>query len=349
MLLFLQFFHPLIFVPILFVVLFSIYQRYKFNLAFYGWPLVIVWVNFGIRIWISRFDAYESSKLNVDGVFKKAELFRNFFNGGANVIVILVAVLALLLLVFAVWRRLYLVAFVLLTAGTIYLAQLLAPNVPSIAQVTSFSGSDYLIFWIVFFFVMLTLIANGRIYMGALLASFTAVYLFLICVATPHADKFYLENMMLPLGIFVLLPFANIIVSGFFPSQKIATGLLVAIIAIRLAFIFDTHKIYARRLEWYYHKFEVMDRTKQQRLMVQENSAIKDTLIMTWATSYESVILSSVEGPEHTKSIIVDNDLSNYRGNLEHNNLLSVKFGGYTTDQLPYNYFSLRDGVYVIM
>jgi hypothetical protein len=153
--------------------------------------------------------------------------------------------------------------------------------------------------------------------------------------------------MMLPVGIFVLLPFVQI-VTGNVNFQKAGPVLILGIITIRLVFIFNTHQVYTNRLNWYQGKFDEMDRLHTQRLMLKDKDIPIDTLVMTWASGYESLILSSVNGPQYTKSIVIDNDLKPYEPYLKTDTLTLAKWGVWGAKDLPKNYFLMRRGYYIM-
>jgi hypothetical protein len=80
--------------------------------------------------------------------------------------------------------------------------------------------------------------------------------------------------------------------------------------------------------------------------MLTDKSIPMDTLVMTWASGYESLILSSIEGPAFSKSIVIDNDLTSYQPYLQADTLTLAKWAVWTAKDLPQNYFLMRPGYY---
>ena len=357
LIMFIQSFHPLIFFHIFYVLIFSVYKHYKLDLGFYKWPVAIAVTDFGLRIWVSRFDQYESAKLDLTGVIKAhADSIAGFVSNGKLMLIAHVPYLTVVILVtiLVLWyarkrRTLGPILALLFGAGILllyFIAKQLSGLLPSVAKELHFAKSDYLIYWLIFLFTIFVLGLRRRFWELSMLVLFTMGYLMLICVAGSSADKFYLENMMLPLGIFVLLPFVHILADGYFKFPRQAQITVLAIVSIRLAFIFNTHTPYTSRLFWYGQRFAEMDRAHTQRLMLTEKSVPMDTLVMSWASGYESLILSSLDGPEHSKSIVIDKDLAGYQPYLNSDSLTLAKWGVWSPKDLPGNYFLMRPGRY---
>lgn len=357
LILFIQSFHPLLFFPILYVLLFSVYKQYKFDLSRYVWPVGISITGFAIRIWISRFDQYESSKLNLTDMMRQLwpslhQFIRNIEKDiSSNAIYVFVALLFTSAVVIYFWKRQKpgpIIAMVL--AGIFLIAYLtakkLAMLLPSVAMELHFAGSDYLIYWLVLGVTLVFLGLKKRFVPLALLVLFTFGYFLMICIEGHSADKFYLENMMLPAGIFVLLPFVWLLVNIPFRYRGLFIPLLLGIIVTRLVFVFNSHSLYTSRLDWYQQRFIEMDKTGNQRLMLTDKNISMDTLVMTWASGYESLILSSIDGPTHSKSIVIDNDLTQYKPFLAADTLTLAKWGVWSAKDLPQRYFLMRPGHY---
>lgn len=350
-LLFIQSFHPLMVFPILYLLLYLLYQQHRFNWSFYKWPVAIVAINFCLRIWASKFNSYEGPKLDMVTKLQhhRSHLQQLFHFDGVTGACAFVLFGGLLLIAFAIKKRLYLLGYMLLiaalVAGVYGLVHWL--HVPSIFQVLRFSATDYLVYWIVILFTVIVLAGGRKFYLLALLSLFTMGYLLLICLMNRSADKFYLENLMLPLGIFILLPFVQLLTNELYNFRKSVFPLLLVVICARLLFIFNAHAVYTNRLKWYRNKFEEMDKIHTQRLMLTEKNVPMDTLVMSWASGYESVLLSSINGPQYTKSIVIDKDLSDYEPYLKADTLLLAKWMILDDKELPSNYFIMRPGNYL--
>ena len=358
LLLFLQLFHPLMFAPILYLILFLLYKEYGFKWHHYIWPLTMIFSNFIFRIWISRFNGYEHERLDLLGRLDRHRLFLEQFildrlTISFNTTILTIGCLGGLFLVFIIAMRRYRSAIgpmLLLACFFVFvvIGRQLALFVPSVVTAFNHITSDYLVYCLVLLFTIGALIANRKLYLVSLLSVFTMTYIMLVCIANRSAQKFYLENLLLPIGIFVILPFVSILFNEFKEKTRLVLFILTVIISIRMVFIYDAHSPFTQRLTWYESKFNEMERDGVQRLMLTEKQVPMDTLIITWASGYESVILSSMEGENRTKSLVIDSDLMAYRPYVEKDNLLLAKWGVWHDEDLPGNYFMMRSGRYLV-
>ena len=358
LLLFLQFFHPLMFAPILYLILFLLHKEYRFKWRHYRWPLTMIFGNFIFRIWISRFNGYEHERLDLLGRLDRHKLFLEQFildrlTFSFNTAILVICCLAGLFLVFFIMMRRNLSSLgplLLLTGFFVFvvMGKQLALFAPSVVIAFNHITSDYIIYCFVILFTIVMLMVNRKLYLVSLLSVFTMAYVMLVCIANRHAQKFYLENLLLPLGIFVTLPFVGILFTEFRERTRLAVIMLAVIISVRMGYIYDGHKSFTQRLSWYESKFNDMDRDGVQRLMLTEKQVPMDTLIITWASGYESVILSAIDGGSYTKSILIDSDLVAYRPYLGKDNLLLAKWGVWQDEDLPGNYFVMRSGKYLV-
>jgi hypothetical protein len=83
-------------------------------------------------------------------------------------------------------------------------------------------------------------------------------------------------------------------------------------------------------------------------MMLTENRVPMDTVVISWASGYESLILSSIPGPQYCKSVVIDADLDQYRRSLSADSMIRVKYGGWYDKDLPPRYFIMRRGFYVV-
>lgn len=298
LLLLIQFFHPLMIAPILYIVLYSLYKQYQFDLANYVKPVSIVIINFFIRFTIGKFNGYESSRLsNFDGLIKNLP---NLF------------------------------------------------HLPSTQKLLHFAASDYLMYWILLGVTLIILLIQNRYFIAILLSGFTVAHLLLICTTNSTADKFYLENLILPIGIFLLLPLTDFVLKKIENYKFAFVSLLIIIIATRLVFIFNAHSLYTGRLVWYSSTFKIMEQKNTQRMILSEKRIPMNILIMTWASGYESLMLSSLDGPDMAKSLIIDENLAQFDPYIKNDTTLLTKWGAGSIKDIPSNYFNIKPGLYVV-
>jgi hypothetical protein len=166
-------------------------------------------------------------------------------------------------------------------------------------------------------------------------------YLLLVNI-TYHggADQFYLENQYLVLTVFVALPF----VCDILPAMKPRIPLIfVSVIAlVGLVRIWHTHDFYTARLNWNRRLLAQTAAVPQQKLVIAPDKAPKDTLLMTWAASYEFWLLSTIEGGA-TRSVIIEDNTGEFDGSMGNNKAFISKWGVFDYNQFPQRYFHFTD------
>ena len=197
-------------------------------------------------------------------------------------------------------------------------------------------------FLIILLITTLVLYINRHHYLKALIViSFFIGYIMLINISYPKgADEFYIENMYLPLILFVTAP----IVLDFYPllntKPRITALMLAVLVSISLYRIYNTHKIYTARIELL-QRF--LNRTGgTPKMIISERHFPMDTLMMSWATPYEIWLLSTISSDSTRCVMITDNVKSMHHAkNLRWH--FVTRWGIYEYSALPKKYFKFRD------
>ena len=170
---------------------------------------------------------------------------------------------------------------------------------------------------------------------------FVTGYILLINTSYPGTATpgFYIENMYLPLGIFVAAPL--IFELGGSYSTSVATIALVFVMATGIARILFVSDVYTSRLDW---EREFLKLHENDKLIVHERHVPSATLIMTWATSYEFWLLSTIENKK-TASIIISSRLDELIPPPGKSRSFITQPAGYPYSMLPARYFIFEDTV----
>ncbi len=175
-----------------------------------------------------------------------------------------------------------------------------------------------------------------------LLASFFIGYCFLINVTYPTgADQFYLENQYLILAFFVCLPFVFEILPSI-KNSKIQFGILSVIFIISFLRIINTHKFYTNRLQWNRNLLTQTESLPNKKLILPVAKAPIDTLLMTWASSYEFWLLSTMEQGV-SRSIIIEEKENEFNDALFANKSFVSQWGMFDYNTLNKKYFIFTD------
>jgi len=175
-----------------------------------------------------------------------------------------------------------------------------------------------------------------------LLSSFFVGYCFLINVSYPNgADQFYLENQYLILAFFVCLPFTFEVLPQI-KNSKIQYGILCTIFAIGIFRIINTHQFYTDRLNWNRNLLSRTEGLPNKKLVISSSNIPKDTLLMTWGSSYELWILSTMEKGV-SRSIIIEEIENEFDWAFPANKSFISKWGTFDYATLNKKYFVFTD------
>lgn len=129
-----------------------------------------------------------------------------------------------------------------------------------------------------------------------------SVLLWLIVIlSTFHQmlDQTYMESYYLPLGIFIGLPFIYYIFGK--GSYKYWVAFMLIISVIRVSQIVERQDLYQKKLSWLKGHVEQMEQLPGNRFYVRADESPTDSLTgITWATGFESIMLSSTKSPDNT-------------------------------------------------
>lgn len=176
-----------------------------------------------------------------------------------------------------------------------------------------------------------------------LLLSFFAGFLLLVNI-TGHLwpDPFYMEASYQCLGLFVIFPFVFDVLP-LFKSPKVAYACISGIVLIRVAHIGLSHQPYTERLAWNERLLEETGKGHSKKLIIHSQSVPMEVLRTTWASSYELLLLSSLEKPENARCLIIDDDPASLAWAIGDTKAFISKWGAFPFSNLPKNYFCPRD------
>lgn len=167
-------------------------------------------------------------------------------------------------------------------------------------------------------------------------------YLFLVNISYPSQETpaFYIENLYLPLSIFLALPFVFDILPVL-EKKKMAAAVFALIVLTGVVRIYSAHTTYTARLD-YERKY--LDKYDGVKVIAKATETDHVMLQMLWGTPYEFLLLSESERHK-TASIIID-DTPGYRfwAPLVKNALM-VNWDVYPYSKLNQKYFHFTDTV----
>lgn len=199
-----------------------------------------------------------------------------------------------------------------------------------------------------YYFLILGALAIGVFYVRfkrwfelLLSGGFFLAYLLLVNMSYPGGEhQFYLENLYLPLTIFVAFP----LVYDLLPKLKVShTGyLFVLVVIIRLADIYYTHTFYEERVDYLYGVIDDVKSDSNSKVVLKERESDKEALMMTWAVPYEVWVLSTYRDQESASIILTPNvDEKSYI--QQYSTKFSATWGDFEYNSLPEQYFVFKD------
>ena len=178
---------------------------------------------------------------------------------------------------------------------------------------------------------------------AGLSALFPAGFVLLVNVPFHGGDnQFYLENLYLPLALFAAIPFVFDVLPGLGrPAYIVAIPALLALCG--LIRIFHAHRPWSERVQWEQTFLQETARLPQRKLILAEQQAPMDKLVLSWGTPYEFLLLSSLAHPDSARCILVDEAPERFDSLLARPRLFLGEFRNFTFEQLPGRYFHLSD------
>ena len=136
-----------------------------------------------------------------------------------------------------------------------------------------------------------------------LFLSFFFGYLLLVNISYPTTatPPFYIENLYLPLSLFLALPFVFDVLP-ILEKKHLALPITAAIIISGCARIYAAHTTYTTRLDL---ERSFLDKYDDRKVIVKAGKKDLDILQMLWGTPYEFLLLSEIER-DKAASIIID-------------------------------------------
>ena len=148
-----------------------------------------------------------------------------------------------------------------------------------------------------------------------------------------------------PLAVFIIIPFVFDVLP-LIKSPKIIILGFIAFAVIRLTAIFQTHESYTIRLDYIKNLIDTPILIGQNKIILEENTIDKKTLMMTWGMPYESIQISSLKSPDSTKIIVLtENGLEKQKelSNSKDSMVTFLMLPKIAFKDLPKSYYNVRN------
>jgi len=183
-----------------------------------------------------------------------------------------------------------------------------------------------------------------------------SLLLFLLVISITFDIWFYafiVEKNLMPLNIFLLIPFLNEVV---FSSKRL--NLLKQIFLILIFLVAVSHIIYAsgfykNRLAYIHNLITQTRQFPEKKFIMKMKDIDINQVNVRWAFAVESLLLSSLDGPDSTRSIYVPDEGDDLKPDLKLNNpklFICVPWSmNLNIEKMDKRYFNLGQSVYRIL
>jgi len=227
----------------------------------------------------------------------------------------------------------------------------LFPDYFKLTSIQSFFSTclnDYLLFAILSVVVLVYFLYSKQFSKSLCFVFFLIGYWFLIVITNPDsANDYYIQNMYLPMGIMIFTPLLFEIVP--LVSNKAVAVSVIGYLFIRFYFIVDAHFWFTERITWNKKLIEqVRSQEKGNRFMIAKENVPMEILGNNWASSYETLLLSSVNNPDSAITIIIHDNPSQFQW-LKRNDAFVTEWDIWYGKDIPQKYFNINNSYYKIL
>jgi hypothetical protein len=203
--------------------------------------------------------------------------------------------------------------------------------------------SAYLIYILFLMAALIWLVWQQKYLRAVVVASFSLGYWLLIMISSPNDIRYYTENQLLPLGFLAALP----IVVDMIPAirWRYAPVLFLAAMIVRLGGIYQAHTDYTAHYAVYDPYFDHAKKNKLNGVFVANDLIDQKKAITTWASGYESMLISALVSPDSCRIVQIVDDPNTLSWGLNSDTSAVTIYGIWGQTQLA-PYFRLQGGKY---
>jgi hypothetical protein len=197
-------------------------------------------------------------------------------------------------------------------------------------------------YWLPVFFVIITIcLLKDRKWL--LLILFFSYFLgFLLMVNISYSDNsvsvFYIENMYMPLTIFIAVPLVYYLLPNI-KSESLLSICFIAITVSGIVRIYSYHDNYTKRLDW---EMAFLKNHKNEKLIIDEHNVPMDILMMSWATPYEFWLLSTIHY-QQSASIVILQNAQDLHWAVDRKDAFITQWGIFNYKDFSRRYFEFND------
>ena len=172
---------------------------------------------------------------------------------------------------------------------------------------------------------------------------FSAFFLLLINVtyAGRNPEKFYIENLYLPLGMMLLFPLV-LDVFKTIKREAVLTALISIVFIVRMIDIYSISGQYTDRVTYLESISDKLNEKKLDKLIIPASTVDNKLLKMNWGFPYEMWLLSTMKTGK-TQSVVLENEANELSWTMERKDAFITNWGVFDYPKLNPRYFILPD------
>ncbi len=165
--------------------------------------------------------------------------------------------------------------------------------------------TDFYAFVLLFGALMAFYIRNRIFWKAGLIFMFSLGYIVLINGTFDWGGvRFHTESFYQVLGLFVLIPFLYDLAPRW-QNKRWFWPALWALLLIRLVHIYAIHPEYSKRIDWYQTLLRHTWKYPETKFAADQQHVPMGTLQLSWGSSFETLVLSALQSPDSTRTVII--------------------------------------------
>jgi hypothetical protein len=176
---------------------------------------------------------------------------------------------------------------------------------------------------------------------------FTAYLILIKCSYQEVGVMFYHENMLLILGMVIALPFGQELIPSFRRS-RFYQFLFFLFLATRLLHIHLHHLPFERHMRFYASQIEGAREERLQKVILTDMDKAAVETQLTWASSFESLMLSSLDDRESSVTIVLMLDPAHWGKEENGEEAFLTEWSALPVTAVPSEYFLLGNQPYTV-
>jgi hypothetical protein len=192
----------------------------------------------------------------------------------------------------------------------------------------------------------------------ALVWAFVVGYVFIVNISNPdYTDETYLENLYLPLTLFIAIPLALELLPALERRWQgrgptVVAGLLAVVLALRLAVVWHAHIPYTAYQQWMSKLLNYTSKYPERKFLMWPDNVDPYRLRAGWpwwASASEAIMVSARQNPDSAQTLRIGWDIDELANTGSHPGVVLGPFEVMNSTALPGNYVRFPNTTYRVL